>query len=147
MKRKEENSRKVGLRRLMTWFHGTSAKCAAIIMLGSVVLFGLFALACVSDRYSLQVGDIAHQTITATKDVEDFVTTEQHRKAAAAAVEASYHLQEGATEEVLMALDDLFAELAYVQQYGHNLRNAAETPMLSSIRSYSSEEIAYAQSM
>ncbi len=146
MKRKEDN-RKGGLRRLMTWFHGTSAKCAAIILLGSVMLFGLFALACVSDRYSLQVGDIAHQTITATKDVEDTVTTEQHRKAAAAAVEASYHLQEGATEEVLMALEDLFAELALVQQYGQNLRNAAESPMLSTIRSYTSEEIAYAQSM
>lgn len=147
MKRKERSARKSDLRRLMTWFHGTSAKCAAVIILGSVLLFGLFSLACVSARYSLQAGDIAHQTITATKDVEDTVTTEQHRKAAAAGVEASYHLQEGATEEVLMALDDLFAELALVQQYGHNLRNAAETPMLSTMRSYSSEEIAYAQSL
>ncbi len=147
MKRKERSARKSDLRRLTTWFHGTSAKCAAVIILGSVLLFGLFSLACVSARYSLQAGDIAHQTITATKDVEDTVTTEQHRKAAAAGVEASYHLQEGATEEVLMALDDLFAELALVQQYGHNLRNAAETPMLSTMRSYSSEEIAYAQSL
>ena len=147
MKRKDDVSRGLNLRRVTTWFHGTSAKCAAVIVLGSLVLFGLFALACVSDRYSLQVGEIAHQTITATKDVEDTVTTEQHRKAAAAAVEASYHLQEGATEEVLMALDDLMAELALVQQYGQNLRNAAETPILSTMRSYSSEEISYAQSM
>ena len=147
MKRKEENSRKGNLRRLTTWFHGASAKCAAVILLGTLLMYGLFALACVSARYSLQVGDIAHQTITATKDVEDTVTTEQHRKAAAAAVEASYHLQEGATEEVLMALDDLFAELALVQQYGQDLRNAAETPVLSTIRSYSGDEIAYAQSM
>ena len=147
MKRKEVSSRKGWFRRLLTWFHGTSAKCTAIIILGSILLFGLFALACVSDRYSLQVGDIAHQTITATKDVEDSVTTEQHRKAAAAAVEASYHLQEGATEEVLMALDDLLAELSLVQQYGHNLRNAAESPMLSSIRSFSAEEIGYAQTL
>ena len=147
MRKKAESSRKGSFRRLMTWLHGTSAKCFAIILIGSIMLFGLFALACVSDRYSLQVGDIAHQTITATKDVEDTVTTEQHRKAAAAAVEASYHLKEGATEEVLMALEDLFAELALVQQYGQNLRSAAESPMLSSIRNYSSEEIAYAQSM
>ncbi len=147
MRRKEESSRKGSFRRLMAWFRGTSAKCAAVILLGSVMLFSLFALACVADRYSLQVGDIAHQTITATKDVEDTVTTEQHRKAAAAAVEASYHLKEGATEEVLMSLEDLFAELAMVQQYGQNLRNASESPMLSSIRSYSGEEIAYAQSM
>lgn len=147
MKRKEESRRKVSLREMVTWFHGASAKCTAVILLGSVVLFGLFALACMSDRYSLQVGDIAHQTITATKDVEDTVTTEQHRKAAAAAVEASYHLQEGATEEVLMALDDLLAELAYVQQYGQNLRNAAETPVLSNLRSYTADELSYAQSM
>ena len=147
MKRKERSARKSDLRRLTTWFHGASAKSTAVIILGAVLLFGLFSLACVSARYSLQAGDIAHQTITATKDVEDTVTTEQHRKAAAAGVEASYHLKEGATEEVLMALDDLFAELALVQQYGHNLRNAAETPMLSTMRSYSSEEIAYAQSL
>ena len=146
MKRKEERRRK-GIRLGLAWFHGNSAKCAAVIILGTVLLYGLFALACVSARYSLQAGDIAHQTITATKDVEDTVTTEQHRKAAAAAVEASYHLQEGATEEVLLALDDLFAELAQVQQYGQNLRNAAESPMLSTMRSYSADEIAYAQSM
>lgn len=147
MKKKAENGRKGSFRRLMTWFHGSSAKCAAMILLGSVLLFGLFALACAADRYSLQAGDIAHQTITATKDVEDTVTTEQHRKAAAAAVEASYHLQEGVTEEVLISLEDLFAELALVQQYGQNLRSASDMPMLSSIRSYSGEEIAYAQSL
>ena len=147
MKRKERPARKYDLRRLTTWFHGASAKSTAVIILGGVLLFGLFSLACMAARYSLQAGDIAHQTITATKDVEDTVTTEQHRKAAAAGVEASYHLKEGATEEVLMALDDLFAELALVQQYGQNLRNASETPMLSTMRSYSSEEIAYAQSL
>lgn len=147
MKRKEEKQRKGGIRELITWFHGTSAKCAAVILMGSVLLFGLFSLACMSDRYSLQVGDIAHQTITATKDVEDTVTTEQHRKAAAAAVEASYHLAEGVTEEVLMALDDLLAELAMVQQYGQNLSNAAEMPMLSTLRTYSTQEIAYAQTL
>ena len=147
MKRKEDKRRRATWRELVMWFHGTSAKCAAVILLGSMVLFVLFALACMSDRYSLQVGDIAHQTITATKDVEDTVTTEQHRKAAAAAVEASYHLQEGATEEVLMALDDLLTELAYVQQYGQNLRNAAESPMLSTLRSFTTEEISYAQTL
>ena len=145
--KKEDRSRKGKLRRMITWFHGTSAKCTAVIILGTILLFLLFAVACMSDRYSLQAGDIAHQTITATKDVEDTITTEQHRKAAAAAVEASYHLQEGATEEVLMALDDLLAELARVQQYGQNLRNAAESPVMYNMRVYSSEEIGYAQSL
>ena len=148
MRKKDEAvKRKSGIRQMITWFHGTSAQCAAVIVAGSILLFVLFSLACMSARYSLQVGDIAHQTITATKDVEDTVTTEQHRKAAAAAVEASYHLQEGATEEVLMALDDLLAELALVQQYGQNLRNAAENSVMYSMRSYTDDEISYAQSM
>ncbi len=146
MRHKDEAvRRKSGLRQMITWLHGSSARCAAVIAAGAIVLFLLFALACMSDRYSLQAGDIAHQTITATKDVEDTVTTEQHRKAAAAAVEASYHLKEGATEEVLMALDDLLAELAMVQQYGQNLRTAADMPAY--LRSYSAEEVSYAQSM
>ncbi|MDD6051517.1 MAG: HDIG domain-containing protein [Clostridiales bacterium] len=147
MSKRAENGKKGSVKRLLTWFHGASAKCAAMILLGSVLLFGLFALACATDRYSLQAGDIAHQTITATKDVEDTVTTEQHRKAAAAAVEASYHLKEGASEEVMMSLEDLFAELSMVQQYGQNLRNAEENPLVSVNRSYSGEEIAYAQSL
>ena len=85
MKQREEAARKGNFRRFLAWFHGTSAKCAAVIIAGTAGLFCLFALACVSARYSLQAGDIAHQTIVATKDVEDTVTTEQHRKAAAAA--------------------------------------------------------------
>ncbi len=135
------------MKQLAAWFHGSGAKCTAVILLGSVLLFGLFSIACLSDRYSLQVGDIAHQTITASKDVEDTVTTEQHRKAAAAAVEASYHLQEGATEEVLIALDELLGQLATVQQYGVSLRSGEDSALTYTIRNYTDEEVAYAQSL
>lgn len=146
-KTNEAAKRRSVLRRMLAWLHGAQAKCTAVLLVGFAAVFLLFALACISDRYSLQVGDIAHQTITATKDVEDTVTTEQHRKAAAAAVEASYHLQDGANEEVLMALDELLAQLAQVQQYGQNLRNAADNPLMYNMRSYSADEISYARSM
>lgn len=146
-KTNEAAKRRSVLRRMIAWLHGAQAKCTAVLLVGFAAVFLLFALACISDRYSLQVGDIAHQTITATKDVEDTVTTEQHRKAAAAAVEASYHLQDGANEEVLMALDELLAQLAQVQQYGQNLRNAADNPLMYNMRSYSADEISYARSM
>lgn len=146
-KTKEAVKRRNTLRRMLAWLHSVQAKCVLVIAVGFAAVFLLFSLACMSDRYSLQVGDIAHQTITATKDVEDTVTTEQHRKAAAAAVEASYHSQEGANEEVLLALDELLAQLAQVQQYGQNLRNAAENPLMYSMRSYSSDEVSYARSM
>lgn len=146
-KTNEAAKRRSALRRMIAWLHSAQAKCTLVIAVGFAAVFLLFALACVSARYSLQVGDIAHQTITATKDVEDTVTTEQYRKAAAAAVEASYHAQEGANEEVLLALDDLLAQLAKVQQYGQNLRNAADDPLMYNMRSYTSEEISYARSM
>lgn len=146
-KTKEAVKRRNALRRMLAWLHSMQAKCVLVIAVGFAAVFLLFSLACMSDRYSLQVGDIAHQTITATKDVEDTVTTEQHRKAAAAAVEASYHSQEGANEEVLLALDELLAQLAQVQQYGQNLRNAAENPLMYSMRNYSSDEVSYARSM
>lgn len=139
--------RRSSLRRMLVWLHSPQAKCALVITVGFAAVFLLFSLACMSDRYSLQVGDIAHQTITATKDVEDTVTTEQHRKAAAAAVEASYHSREGANEEVLLTLDELLAQLAQVQEYGQNLRNAADNPLMYNMRSYSSDEISYARSM
>ena len=140
------NARKGGLRRISAWFHGSSAKCALIILAGSLAMYLLFCLACAPQRYSLRVGAISHQTITATKDVEDTVTTEQRRKAAADAVEPTYHLKEGATEEVLASLDSLFNELRVVQQYGQTLRNADYAEKSSqSMRSYTDEELAFAQ--
>ncbi len=136
-----------GFKRLRGWFTGPSAKCAVVILMGSIVLFGLFAIACISARYDLKVGDIAHTTITATKDVEDTVTTEQHRKAAASAVEASYHLQDGATEAVLMALDDLLGQLYQVQQYGMSLRTEEEQVLYGPAYAFSDEEVNEAQKM
>lgn len=144
-RKSEKSAQKNGLRRMNAWLHGVSAKCLLVILIGSLVLYGLFSIACMSDRYSLKVGDIAHQTIMANKEVEDTVTTEQLRKAAAAAVEASYHLQEGANEAVLESLDQLFVELSYVQQYGQNLRNNDTTRVTSALRGFTNDEIAYAQ--
>ncbi len=149
LRRKSERAQtsRTGRFRLNKWFHGSSAKCLAVLIGGSLLLFLLFSFACLSDRYTLNVGDIAHQTIMATKEVEDTVTTEQHRKAAAAAVESSYHLQDGANEAVLEALDALFSELSSVQQYGQNLRNSDQTRPTSIMRAFSAEEISYAQSL
>ncbi len=148
LRRKSEKNhgQKWGMRRLSAWLHGSSARCLMVIAAGSLLLYMLFSFACMSDRYSLQVGDIAHQTINATKEVEDTVATEQNRKAAAAAVESSYHLQEGANEAVLEALDEIFVELSYVQQYGQNLRNnGGESRFSSVLHNFTADEVAYAQ--
>jgi len=78
------------LNQASVWFHGTSARCALSIALGGLVLFALFSIVCVSDRYSLEVGDIAPQTITATKEVVDTVTTAKLQEEAANHAPISY---------------------------------------------------------
>ena len=72
-KRENKQNHRPILRRFTTWLHGAGAKCALIYAVGTLVLLVLFAAACAPQRYSLSVGAISHQTITATKDV-DFKT-------------------------------------------------------------------------
>ena len=72
-KRENKQNHRPILRRFTTWLHGAGAKCALIYAVGTLVLLVLFAAACAPQRYSLSVGAISHQTITATKDVEDTV--------------------------------------------------------------------------
>ena len=52
-----------------------------------VLLFGLLIAAARPEQYDLKVGQVSPLTITATKDVEDTVTTQQLIDAAVAAVQ------------------------------------------------------------
>ena len=145
-KRENKQNHRPILRHFTTWLHGAGAKCALIYAVGTLVLLVLFAAACAPQRYSLSVGAISHQTITATKDVEDTVTTESRRREASVRVEATYHFQEGVTESVLSDLDETFRQLRIVQQYGLTLRvqdgeTATETNLAAT---FSAEEIDYA---
>lgn len=135
-------SRRGGVRRLNAWMRSANARCMLILLLGSLGLLGLFCLSSAPERYNLTVGSISHQTITATKDVEDPIATEERRRAAAAAVEPTYHMQSGVAEEVLSNLDAIFDELRTVMQYGHALQDGTLA-----IRAPTDEEIAYAQSL
>ena len=56
-------------RRLGPWLHSVEAKCTLAFFLGCLVLFLMFSASSAPQRYSLTVGAISHQTITATKDV------------------------------------------------------------------------------
>ena len=57
----------------------------------------------------------------------DELTTENRRQAAADAVEPTYHLKEGASDEVMQHLTAVFDELRIVQQYGLTLRQDGES--------------------
>jgi len=142
-----DKAKNTGLRKLAAWFRSVEARCALVVLVGSLLLFLLFSLASAPQRYSLKIGTISHQTITATKDVVDQIATEERRKAAANAVEPTYHLQEGATESVMVNLNNLFSELRTVQQYGLTLREEGQTAEDLRYKTFEDSAIEYAQNL
>lgn len=138
-KEKKESETSLFLR-VGAWFRSDHAKNTLIIFCTALIIFGLYCLVCAPKRYDLTVGSIARETINATKDVVDEVTTEEKRQAAAAAVEPTYRFQEGVKEEVLTSLNAVFSELRTVQQYAQTLRDDAGKPKTS----FTDSEIEYA---
>lgn len=143
----DKKKRKSVWKRIGEWMRSDAAKCTGLILLSGLMIFGLFCLSSAPTRYDLAVGSISHQTITATKDVEDAIATEERRKAAAAAVEPTYHQQEGASEDVMANLDAIFAELRGVHQYGQSLRGEEETDEQFRQHTFTDVEVEYAQTL
>ena len=65
-------------------------RSALILAVTYIVLTALLVLGASPEQHDIQVGSPAPMDILATKDVNDVVTTEEHREAAAAMVEPSY---------------------------------------------------------
>ena len=141
-KNSKQDSRMKKANRIMKWFHSSSSKCFFMILAAFICLFALLVMICTPRRYDLAVGVVSHDTINATKDVIDEVTTQEKRTAAAAAVEPTYHFQQGGKEEVLLSLDKAFNELRNIQQYGVTLRSGENTR--NPAKTFSEEEIDYA---
>ena len=141
-KNSKQDSRMKKDNRIMKWFHSSSSKCFFMILAAFICLFALLVMICTPRRYDLAVGVVSHDTINATKDVIDEVTTQEKRTAAAAAVEPAYHFQQGVKEEVLLSLDKAFNELRNIQQYGVTLRSGENTR--NPAKTFSEEEIDYA---
>ena len=119
----------------------SQTKCIIMLVCAVMILLTLYFLVSVPKKYDLKVGSIAHETINATRDVVDEVTTEERRNAAANAVEPTYHFQEGVKEDVLSSLEACFNQLRTVQQYGLTLRSDGERK---SGQNFTDEEIEYA---
>lgn len=114
---------------------------ALIIFAGSLAVLLISLIAATPTRYQLAVGMVPPYTISATRDVVDEITTEQHRAAAAAAVTPTYKFQEGVTDAVIKSLEDIQAELSAVRQYAMTLSDYSPT------KKYTAEELDYASSM
>lgn len=147
-KTKEDSKRAEPLsKRFQAWLHRGETESLLLLIAGTLVIFALFCLSSAPKRYDLSVGAISHQTITATKDVEDTLATDERRRIAAAAVEPTYHQQEGASEAVMSSLDAMINELRTVQQYGQTLRVEGETDAQFRLRTFSDEELEYASGL
>lgn len=146
-KKNDHGKAKNTLRRLNAWFHGVGFRCTLLVVGCSLLMLLMFCAASAPVRYRLTVGAISHQTITATKDVVDELATEEKRRAAANAVEPTYHLQEGTAAEVMANLNATFDDLRTVQQYGLTLREEGVTDEAWSTHSFDEAEIDYAVSL
>ena len=137
---------KAAARRIRDWLHSSKSICALMIFGTFLIVIAIFFCVCTPKKYDLRVGSISHETIDATKDIVDEVTTEEKRNAAAETVEPTYHFEQGVKESVLSSLASAFQELRTVQQYGLTLRSEEDRNGLSS-RPFSEEEIVYAYSL
>ncbi len=123
------------------WFRSPLFRCTLLFILTFLVLFGIYFSVFTPRKYDFRVGSISHDTINATKDVVDEVSTEEKKQAAANAIEPTYHFQADVKEEVLASLKTVFGELRTVQQYGLTLQTDDSESVR---RTYTDEEIDYA---
>lgn len=78
-KRKRNEALKTKSKRLM---QSKTLLSVLMLILCFAIIFGVFLLVAAPKKYSLKVGDIAAETITATKDIEDVIATEKARETA-----------------------------------------------------------------
>ena len=82
-----------------------------VVALTYVTLFALLAATISPERYDLRAGEVSPITITATKDVEDTVTTNRLKEVAARAVQPSYVSDASVQPQVLADLQESFTRL------------------------------------
>lgn len=75
------------------------------------LLWGMISMGISPERYDIKVGEVAKLTITASKDVEDTVTTEKLRDEAERAVSPSYNSDASVMPEVMENLDAVLAQI------------------------------------
>ena len=145
--KKDRGRKRSSMHSFKLWLHSINTRCMLVVFAGMLVLMAMLCASSAPKRYSLKVGSISHQTITANKDVIDEITTEERRAAAAAAVEPTYQYVQGGSESVMATLSTVLSELRTVQQYGLTLRAEGETGEDLRFRTFSEAELEYARSL
>ncbi len=94
-------------------------KNALIIAVAYILLATMLVLGATPEQHDIQVGSPAPMDILATKDVNDVVTTEEHREAAAAMVEPSYKsIDFSVVGTVTADMETVFSQLTALRSNG-----------------------------
>ena len=123
------------------YIRSSDAMRVLICIVSCALMLALFEVSIVPTRYNLQEGMVPTNTIAATKDVVDEMSTEQKREEAAAKTITTYRFQESITDTVLSDFDKIFDEMRAVRQYASTLPNASST------RVYTKDELQHAHDM
>ena len=135
------------------WRIGSRTCCALVGALTYVLLFGMLITAATPEQYDLRVGQVAPITITATKDVEDTVTTQQLVDAAMAAVQPYYTSDTTVMPAVLRNLDAAFTAMESIRgweaggEQGLTDQQLSQAKLALSPLSLSTEQIARLREM
>ena len=148
-KRGSRKKRSLNPEALARALRSNAAHCAYAVAVGTVVMCILFVIAITPQRYDLKVGDIAPDTITASKDVVDEISTARQREEAAAQVEPIYIFKEDVADEVLQNLSSVLSQVTAVQQYGRNILEsfAPDDPAAQNAYVFADAELDYARSL
>ncbi len=92
-------------------------RCALIVAATYLLLTAMLILGVTPEQHDIQIGAPAPLDILASKDVNDVVTTEEHRDAAAAMVEPTYKsIDFSVVGSVSSGMDELFSRLFAVRE-------------------------------
>ncbi len=92
-------------------------RCVLTGILACLLIFLLLLTGVTPDQYDIHVGQPASKAVYATKDVEDTVTTEALRQAAADAVEPSYKSADpSVTNAVLQDLEQTYQQIQVLRE-------------------------------
>lgn len=89
---------------------------AVLAVVNYIIIFIILMTAILPKQYSIKVGDILQHPISATRDVEDTLTTEELRQAARESVSNIYRFDENITESVLVEVEQVFDQIKRARQ-------------------------------
>jgi len=109
-----------------TWIDSLSHRVKQVLfwLLVYAVLLVICFLAISPEQYDLSVGDVSPQTITASRDIVDEITTERRRQMASNAVSPVYFKDDTVSDTVMADLDEAFSQLRSVRELGAQIRGA-----------------------